>query len=444
MSAVLRLPLTLPLLLYQSIVLALSQIWANKVRAVLTTLGILIGVAAISAVIALFSGMKDRVLAVFVAYGTNKIFIHPQWRKTDRGRWAWTKVCFKNSDFDEFLARCPSIASYTRDAAYGGLPVSYRAQSAEDRTDFHGIDPTWHAIERRGPSVGRGLNTLDSQYVRRVCLINEHLRDELRLDRDPTGAVIDVVYFGRMLVVGMVEQPVAMMGSNAEMGEIFVPFTFSTTRYFFPTWYGVTATAKSRDAVDEAKAEVEFYMRHTRHLRPGEEDNFRVETAARAVEEIDKLATTLTTVAGGIVAISLLVGGVGIMNIMLVSVSERTREIGLRKAVGARPGAICLQFLVEAVVLCLLGGALGLIVGQALTSGVAAFLPSDPNQWMNFDPMRNQAAPKVTKWGGLGIVLPASAIILAFTFSAGVGVVFGMFPAIKAAMLDPIEALRHE
>jgi putative ABC transport system permease protein len=265
------------------------------------------------------------------------------------------------------------------------------------------------------------------------------------MDRDPTGQVVDVDYFGRLMVVGMIDQPVAMMGNDADTGEIFVPFTYSTYKWNWPTWYSVTATTKSRDDVEEAKAEIEFYMRQVRRLKPAEEANFRVETAARAVDEISQLAGTLTTFAGGIVAISLLVGGIGIMNIMLVSVSERTREIGLRKAVGARPGAICLQFLVEAVVLCLLGGLLGLIAGQALTSGVSHFLPADPNQLMRFDPFDEDVAQKtVATNSGIGFVLPPTAIAIAFIFSAVVGVIFGMFPAIKAAMLDPIEALRHE
>ena len=152
-------------------------------------------------------------------------------------------------------------------------------------------------------------------------------------------------------------------------------------------------------------------------------DNFGIEAVQKYIDQFNKVAVMITLVAGGIVGISLLVGGVGIMNIMLVSVSERTREIGLRKAVGARASAIMLQFLVEAVMLCLIGGLIGILGGQMLTSIMAAALP----------------AAKLGK-----AHIPLWAVALSFGFSAGVGVVFGMFPAIKAARLDPIEALRHD
>src|SRR5439155_15520476 len=196
----LRWPLALPLLLYQSFVLALSQIWANKIRGILTTLGILIGVAAISAVIALISGMRDRVVSEFEAFGANKLFIHPQWRKSDVGRGAWFKVTFKNNIFDDMLERCPSISSFTRDAGYGSLPVSANSEHPDNDPEFNGVDPQWHSIERRGVAFGRGMTTLDSQLRRRVALINAKLRDQLKLDRDPTGEIIDIFFFGRFYI----------------------------------------------------------------------------------------------------------------------------------------------------------------------------------------------------------------------------------------------------
>jgi putative ABC transport system permease protein len=200
---------------------------------------------------------------------------------------------------------------------------------------------------------------------------------------------------------------------------MFVPFTFSTTRYNWPTWYSVTATTKSRDSVEEAKAEIEFYLRQVRRLKPTEEPNFRVDTAARAVDEINELAGVLTTVAGGIVAISLLVGGIGIMNIMLVSVTERTREIGIRLAIGALEKEVLLQFLVEAVTLAALGG----ITGIALATVVSILLANMMKVPYLFSPGMN---------------------LLSFVFSAAIGILFGFFPARRAAQLDPIEALRRE
>jgi len=187
-------------------------------------------------------------------------------------------------------------------------------------------------------------------------------------------------------------------------------------------WMGIMAVAKSPGVAEEAKAEISFFLRRTRSVRPGDPDTFGVETVQRILEQFNKIALAITAVAGGVVGISLLVGGIGIMNIMLVSVSERTREIGLRKAVGAGPWAILLQFLVEAITLCLIGGLLGVIVGQSLTTAIAAIPHAQLEK----------------------AYIPAWAVGLSFGFATVVGLFFGMFPAVKAARLDPIEALRHE
>jgi len=187
-------------------------------------------------------------------------------------------------------------------------------------------------------------------------------------------------------------------------------------------WVGILAESKSPEVSDDARAEISFFLRRTRNIKPGEPDTFRVDSVKNFLDIFNEIARVVMMVAGGIVGISLLVGGVGIMNIMLVSVSERTREIGLRKAVGAKKSAILTQFLIEAVVLCFVGGLFGIGFGQLLTTGIANI-------------------PKVE----LDMAyIPLWAIGLAFGFSGSVGIFFGMFPAIKAARLDPIEALRHE
>jgi putative ABC transport system permease protein len=200
---------------------------------------------------------------------------------------------------------------------------------------------------------------------------------------------------------------------------MFIPFR-THLKLTTPMIWAI-ATSKSTEVSAGAQAEIAFFLRRTRRIKPGEPDTFRIQSVESLREKFNKVALLITLVAGGVVGISLLVGGVGIMNIMLVSVSERTREIGLRKAVGAKKSAILTQFLVEAIVLCFVGGLVGVCVGHLLTLGITAI-----------NPLMDQTQ------------IPPWAIALSFAFAGSVGLFFGMFPAIKAARLDPIEALRHE
>ena len=212
-------------------------------------------------------------------------------------------------------------------------------------------------------------------------------------------------------------------GGRTEGYEMYIPMkTFLKLGDKRPFIY-VIAMSKSPEVSDEAVSEIKFFLRNNRRpaLSPGEPDTFGAESLQSAIKQFNQLSAVITLAAGGVVSISLLVGGVGIMNIMLVSVSERTREIGLRKALGARKGAILTQFLVESLILCFIGGLIGLGIGKLLTMAICSI-----------NKMLNMAH------------IPLWAVMLSFCFCGIVGIVFGMFPAMKAARLDPIEALRHE
>jgi putative ABC transport system permease protein len=421
MRRILGAPLAFLRLFYQSVYLALGQIWANKTRSALTCIGIVIGVASVTAVIAALSGLKAKILTQVESFGTNTIFISPRVPETGPMRHAsWWTIRFLDEHFDGLLEHCPSVGLFSRIGGVGRRTARFGDQSVEN-VNVQGIEPAYHQIESRPVVLGRTFSVVDEMQARPVCLIDPKLRNELRLDRDCIGQAIRIGHHA-FVVVGVIEpRPRMDFGeSSQEYYEVFIPFR--TIYKLGEPGIWAFASSKSAEVLAEAEAELRFFFRRTRHIKPGRPDTFRVESLQSALETFNKIAIVVTLVAGGIVGISLLVGGVGIMNIMLVSVSERTREIGLRKAVGAKRSAILTQFLIESVVLCLFGGLIGVGIGQLMTTGIANI-------------------PKVEMDMAY---IPLWAIGLSFGFSGTVGIFFGMFPAIKAARLDPIEALRHE
>jgi putative ABC transport system permease protein len=420
-KAIVYFPLGVLRLFYQSVYLALGQIWANKARSVLTTTGIVIGIASVTSVIAALTGLKAHVLSNFESLGTNKIFIIPERPREGRFKNAsWQSIRFRPELFDDLRAHCPSVDAFTlmaesSDSLHYGV---YTVESAR----VYGINPSWHSIENRSVILGRPFSLMDEQNGWQVCLITPKVRDDLRLDRDCIGTRI-VVGVRSFTIVGVVEKRVesSMFGGMGSSEEVYIPFR-TAWRQWNP-WIYCIASCKKAELSSEAQAELKFYLRQARRLKPGEPDTFRMEVIEEYLKQFNNMAAVITAIAGGVVGISLLVGGVGIMNIMLVSVSERTREIGLRKAVGARASAILFQFLVEAVVLCLVGGLIGALGGLLMTFGLTKVVP-------------NSALSKA--------YIPLWALAMSFGFAAAVGIFFGMFPAVKAARLDPIEALRHE
>ena len=407
-------------LLFQTVVLAIQQIWANKVRALLTMLAIIIAVSALVGTVGAVTGLKAFVLEQFASVGASKVWISPNRPRGQRDRYSFKQIAITTAQVDGILANCPSIARLSPVMNFSA-PVQF-GDEIKPFVPVSGIRPSWHEIEDRFVTVGRPFFEIDDAERRNVCLINDKGVAELGLNADPSGQYL-LVGGRRFLVVGVVETKAVspMFGGDEAQTEIFIPFRTGEIIRPDPRIY-VIAQTTSPELFDDAKAEITFYMRRARNLGPDDPDTFRVDAIEEAIKQFNTIAAGITAAAAGIVGISLLVGGIGIMNIMLVSVSERTREIGLRKAVGARPEVVLLQFLVEAVTLCLVGGAVGLIVGQ----GMILILRAIPDS-----PMK-------------GAEIPPWAVALAIAFSAGTGIVFGMFPAIKAARLDPIVALRHE
>jgi putative ABC transport system permease protein len=422
MRFVIRAPIAFVRLAYQSVYLALGQIWANKTRSILTTIGIVIGVASVTAVIASLTGLKAKVLTQVKTLGTNSIFISA--RRPDKGplqHASWWTIRFTSEQFNGLLEHCPSVARFGRQTWVGRYTVSHRDKSVDGVT-VRGVEPECHKIDSRPVTIGRPLSVIDEMQVRQVCLIEPKLRNDLRLDRDCIGQSI-LISHNTFYIAGVLEpRPENVFGGgDQERSEIFIPFKTSLKMQRYP-YIMALAESKSAEVSDDALAEISFFLRRTRNIKPGEPDTFEVMSLQNALEAFNKIALYTTMVAGGIVGISLLVGGVGIMNIMLVSVSERTREIGLRKAVGAKKSAILTQFLIEAIVLCFFGGLVGVGFGHLLTKALASILKSVLDL----------------------AYIPLWAIGLSFAFAGTVGIFFGMFPAIKAARLDPIEALRHE
>ncbi|MFA6045907.1 MAG: ABC transporter permease [Phycisphaerales bacterium] len=407
-------------LISQTVLLALAQMWANKIRTLLTTLGIIVAVVAVVTTVAAMVGLKQYVLDQFASIGANKVWIFPRLPQNQRDRFSFRQIRLTTEQVNGLLPNCPSLEILSPIMQLN--PVIQYGDRVKSGVQVQGIKPEWHRIEDRYVTYGRPFSAIDDEERRQVCLINDKGVEELGLNQDPTG---DFLLLGgrRFLIVGVVEtkQASPMFGGNEAQTEIYIPFRTGEMMRPEPRMYVVAQTYKP-EQFEDAKEEVRFYMRRTRKLGPDDEDTFGVEAIEQARSQFGSIAAAMTGAVGGLVGISLLVGGIGIMNIMLVSVSERTREIGLRKAVGARPEVILLQFLIEAVTLCLVGGAIGVLLSQGIVLG-----------------LRYSGASAVK-----GAEIPMWAIGLAMGFSAATGVIFGMFPAAKAARLDPIEALRHE
>ncbi|MEQ8769170.1 MAG: ABC transporter permease [Phycisphaerales bacterium] len=403
----------------QTVFLAIGQIFTRFVRSALTMLGIIIGVGVVIASVGGLNGMKGFVLNEFETLGAKKMWVWGYVPEAKRSVMSWSDAKVSLYEGGLIMDRGSAIASMTPQCSRN-WDVFYEGKVVRG-VEVTGIWPEWHDIEDRQVLFGRPFSNIDIEEKRQVCLVNEDAVEELNLNTDPTGDYIQI-RGRRFLIIGLVEtkEVTIFQGGGDSTAEIFIPF--DTHKMMDPySWTLFIMQMEDPDLAEEAEAEVRFILRKHRQLGPEEEDTFRIQVLQEAIQQFSTLAGGITVVAAIVVSFSLFVGGIGIMNIMLASVSERTREIGLRKAVGAPPIVVLLQFLIEAIVQCVVGGA----VGVALGLGAVAVLRASID-WMD-------AASVPVFW-----------MAIAFGACAIVGVVSGMLPAMKAAALNPINALRHE
>ncbi|RQP22628.1 ABC transporter permease [Piscinibacter terrae] len=400
--------------------LALASIRAHSLRSFLTMLGIVIGVASVICVVALVQGLSHSVTQEFQGLGRGTLTLRADTPLEEalRGRVNRLRV----ADLEELRLRIDGISNLTPVMMAGGqYGIEVRNGPHVTTGQVFGTTSRYQDVQKTYPRLGRFLADSDSTSRRRVAVLGEQMRRDLKLPDNPLGRFIQVGS-DWFRIVGVMEPRGELFGLSQD-NFLLMPYDTAVTltgATVQPDLW-ISFSVDDPDQIDNIKARVNAMMRQQHKLQRDQADDFVIESSDALAQSFKQLSTVVTLVVAGIVSISLLVGGVGIMNIMLVSVTERTREIGIAKALGARRSFILMQFLIEAVLLALAGGVLGIVTGYLLSLGIARLIPNFP------DP-----------------ALPWWVLVSTAGFSGLVGVVFGILPASNAANLTPIEALRYE
>ncbi|MBA7604705.1 MAG: FtsX-like permease family protein [Candidatus Stahlbacteria bacterium] len=402
--------------LLESLRSALEAIKTNKLRSLLTTLGIIIGVTTVISVISVITGLKQKIATSFSSLGANVLYIQKYpWVMGGAGVDWWKIRQRKNLGMEEYKA----LKEYGSSFTYVAPQISNRfdVKHGDKKVDGVSVDGTtedFPEIMNQQVKLGRFLSTDDIQYRRDVCVLGNDVATTLFPDENPVGKTVRIN--GRVFtVIGLLEELGELMGQSMDNVAV-IPYTTMTK--FTGRRRSLTITVLAEDE-DEAREEIRWILRRVRRVKEDEEDDFSINSAGALTRQFNQLTRALFIIMVGIAGISLVVGGIGIMNIMLVSVTERTREIGVRKAIGAKSSEILGQFLLESIMICFVGGFIGILLGFSLTK-------------------------LISLTGNIPFGMPIWAILLGFGFSFIIGVFFGFYPARKAAALNPVEALRYE
>ncbi len=402
--------------------IALRAILANKMRSFLTVLGIIIGVFSVVAVVSIMQGVFHSFLSQFEALGGDTLFVRANYEAYNNNLEGIRRLKFTYAD-TQLLAREVPQAKEVCPFLQRSDTIAYRGR--DDTTQIVGTLDTFAPINSLYPELGRFLAPMDASAKKKVCVIGKDILDKLALPDECLEMEIQIGR-GTYTIVGVLEKQGGSLGQSND-NVIYIPITTAIQQYGSEAADQLFVVIQVRDAtkMDSAIERITQVLRRDHGLKYGEVNDFRIITRDEVLDTVKQFTTVSTLVVGAIVGITLVVGGIGIMNIMLVSVTERTREIGIRMAVGAKRVHILYQFLIESVTLSTLGGVLGLGAGAGIAHLTVWILQRSFETWPD-------------------AYIPPWVIFLSLGFAAFTGAVFGVYPAYKASRLDPIDALRYE
>jgi putative ABC transport system permease protein len=396
--------------------IAFRGLRVNKMRSALTMLGIIIGVAAVITMLAVGEGAKQSLAQSIASLGSNMILVIPGSTTSGGARMGTGNTTTLVPEDAQALTSESAIESAAPLVRGTGQVVF---QDRNWSTSIIGTTEDYEFVREWPVSKGRFIIKQDVDGRTKNCLVGQTVVDEIFGDEDPIGKIIRIKQVP-FTVVGVLEKKGQSPSGQDQDDTVLVPLSTAMSRLFgITSVHAIMVKGKSNDQMDRAVDQVTALLRQRHKITEGEDDDFSVRNLSEMLATAEAQTRIMAILLGSVASVSLLVGGIGIMNIMLVSVTERTREIGIRMAVGAKEKDILLQFLVEAVVLSLIGGIIGIMLGVGLSTAVAMF---------------SQFKTSVSLYS----------VLLSFLFSAAVGIFFGFYPAKKAAGMDPISALRYE